>query len=157
MKKSIVKISFTMIKILVATLVISSLANHAIGDPTVGLDTRIPLPKYFTVGTLMAGSTGSLEDSWTLTLTRTGATTGYGAYTVTYTEEGYDPDNSTIENFPNINPMHVDSDEGGGQGGGTPPGQGGTPPGQGGTPPGQGGTPPGQGGTPPGQGGGRGH
>jgi prepilin-type N-terminal cleavage/methylation domain-containing protein len=30
------------------------------------LDISIPAPKYFTVGTVAAGSTGDLEDSWTL-------------------------------------------------------------------------------------------
>ena len=52
-------------------------------------------PKYFTVGTIAAGATTSLEDSWTLTLTRVGASAGYGAYTVIFTEEGYDATNST--------------------------------------------------------------
>src|SRR5829696_6236674 len=37
------------------------------------LDIQMPAPKYFTVGTPAAGGTSSLEDSWTLTLTRTGS------------------------------------------------------------------------------------
>ena len=69
------------------------------------LDIELGTPKYFTVGTIAAGSTGDLEDSWTLTLTRTGASAGYGAYTVTFTEEGYDAVNSTIASTPAINPM----------------------------------------------------
>lgn len=69
------------------------------------LDTQQSVPKYFTVGTVAAGSTASLEDSWTLTLTRTGAAAGYGAYTVVFTEDGYDTVVSTIEALPDINPM----------------------------------------------------
>jgi len=69
------------------------------------LDMEQSAPKYFTVGTVAAGTTGSLEDSWTLTLTRQGASAGYGAYTVTFTEQGYDTLNSTIDGMPDINPM----------------------------------------------------
>ena len=72
-------------------------------DDITKLDIQMPNPKYFSVGTPAAGSTSSLEDSWTLTLTRAGAAGGYGAYTVTFTDQGYDPDNSTIDT--KINPM----------------------------------------------------
>ena len=67
------------------------------------LDMEQAPPKYFSVGTVAAGSTASLEDSWTLTLTRAGSSSGYGAYTVTFTEEGYDSTNSTIDT--EINPQ----------------------------------------------------
>jgi prepilin-type N-terminal cleavage/methylation domain-containing protein len=69
------------------------------------LDMEQTAPKYFSVGAVAAGSTASLEDSWTLTLSRQGATSGYGAYTVTFTEDGYDGPNSTIDGLPDINPM----------------------------------------------------
>ena len=69
------------------------------------LDIKFTTPKYFTVGAIAAGSTTSLEDSWTQSLTRLGAAAGYGAYTVTFTEEGYDSVNSTISAKPEINPM----------------------------------------------------
>jgi prepilin-type N-terminal cleavage/methylation domain-containing protein len=73
------------------------------------LDIKFTAPKYFTVGTVAAGKTSSLQDSWTLTLTRTGAAAGYGAYTVTYTEQGFDTDpaNSTIMDHDDINPMQT--------------------------------------------------
>ncbi|MCX5674918.1 MAG: prepilin-type N-terminal cleavage/methylation domain-containing protein [Planctomycetota bacterium] len=71
------------------------------------IDIKMTNLKYFTVGTVEAGSTASLEDSWTLTLTRTGASAGYGAYTVTFTEQGYDGENSTIKDKPDINPMQT--------------------------------------------------
>ncbi len=71
------------------------------------LDIQIPPPGYFTVGTVTAGSTGKIDNSWTLTLTRTGASAGYGAYTVTFTDQGYDSSttNSTIQGLPDINPI----------------------------------------------------
>jgi prepilin-type N-terminal cleavage/methylation domain-containing protein len=69
------------------------------------LDISFPTPKYFTVGTVGAGATSMLETSWSLTLTRVGAAAGYGAYTVIFTQDGYDATNSTIDGFPAINPM----------------------------------------------------
>ena len=69
------------------------------------LDMEQNAPTYFTVGTLAAGASGSLEDSWTLSLTRAGASAGYGAYTVTFSEQGYDSTNSTIHSMTDINPM----------------------------------------------------
>jgi prepilin-type N-terminal cleavage/methylation domain-containing protein len=69
------------------------------------LDIQFTTPKYFTVGTISAGPTGSLEDSWTLTLTRLGAASGYGAYTVVFTNDGYDGTNSTLQALPDINPL----------------------------------------------------
>jgi hypothetical protein len=56
---------------------------------------------------IAAGGTGNLEDSWTLTLTRNGASAGYGAYKVTFTDNGYDSANSTIDASPAINPMQT--------------------------------------------------
>jgi len=38
-------------------------------------------------------------------MTREGASAGYGAYTVTFTDQGYDSANSTIDGKPEINPM----------------------------------------------------
>jgi len=69
------------------------------------LDVEQVAPKYFTVGITGPGSTGSLEDSWTLSLARQGASSGYGAYTVTFTQEGYDSVNSTIDVMADINPL----------------------------------------------------
>jgi prepilin-type N-terminal cleavage/methylation domain-containing protein len=72
------------------------------------LDMEQTAPKYFTVPMapeVVAGATLSIEDSWSLTLTRQGASAGYGAYTVVFTEDGYDAVASTIEGMPDINPM----------------------------------------------------
>jgi len=69
------------------------------------LDVEQVPPKYFTVGTITAVEAGIIEDSWSLTLTRQGTSSGYGAYTVTFTHGGYDGANSSIESLPDINPM----------------------------------------------------
>jgi prepilin-type N-terminal cleavage/methylation domain-containing protein len=58
------------------------------------LDIQMPPPKYFSVGAVGPGS-GTQQNSWSLTLTRMGSSAGYGAYTVVFTDQGYDP-GSTI-------------------------------------------------------------
>jgi Tfp pilus assembly protein PilE len=70
------------------------------------LDVEQAAPTYFTVDAAgcVAGSSGSIEDSWSLTLTRQGASAGCGAYTVVFTQDGYDSVASTIEALPDINP-----------------------------------------------------
>ena len=40
-----------------------------------------------------------------------GASAGYGAYTVAFTELGYDPDNSTMQDLPQINPIASQASE----------------------------------------------
>lgn len=77
--------------------------NGTYADDVTKLDISFPAPKYFTVGTPAAGSSGHIEDSWTLTLTRTGASSGYNDYTVVFTDQGYDATNSTI--VTDVNPM----------------------------------------------------
>ena len=69
------------------------------------LDIKITPTKYFATGIIAPGGSGSLEDSWSMTLTRTGASAGYGAYTVTFSDDGYDSISSTIQGLPDINPM----------------------------------------------------
>ncbi len=71
------------------------------------LDIQFNTPKYFTVGTVGPG-TGTQDNSWSLTLTRTGASSGYGAYTVIFTDQGYST-SSTIDAIPAINPMGTNS------------------------------------------------
>lgn len=74
------------------------------------IDIKFATPKYFSVGTVQpataAGSTGdgTLQTSWELTLTRIGASAGYGAYTVIFNQDGFDPA-SGINSYPDINPM----------------------------------------------------
>jgi type IV pilus assembly protein PilA len=69
------------------------------------LDLPSSAPACFTVGSITPGSTGTLEDSWTLTLTRNGAPSGYGNYSLVFTQDGFDPQNSTIATMPDINPL----------------------------------------------------
>jgi hypothetical protein len=70
------------------------------------LDVQLPAPKYFTASAIEANN-GSLEKGWKLTLTRTGASAGYGDYTVIFTEQGFDTATSTIADadHESINPM----------------------------------------------------
>src|SRR5438067_11428438 len=65
------------------------------------LDIQMPDPKYFSVGTPAAGSSGSLEDSWSLTLTRSGGAGGYGPYNVIFTGQGCAGTNSDVPTKPN--------------------------------------------------------
>lgn len=74
-------------------------------DVLTKLDITLPDPKYFSVGAIAPATSGSLEDSWKLTLTRSGASAGYGAYTVTFNLNGFDSAESTITAKPTINPM----------------------------------------------------
>jgi len=69
------------------------------------LDIAMPAPKYFSLGTVQPAASGTLEDSWSLTLTRAGASGGYGQYTVTFTQDGFDTANSTINGQDAINPL----------------------------------------------------
>ncbi len=73
------------------------------------LDIKVTPPQSFNVpATFSAADTSSLQDSWTLTLTRIGSSAGYGAYTVIFTENGFDTINSTIAQPPasiDINPI----------------------------------------------------
>ena len=79
------------------------------------IDIKFATPKYFTVPSTFSpgtansasGTDGTLATCWTLTLTRTGASAGYGAYTVVFTQDGYDT-SSTIDTMPDINPMGTD-------------------------------------------------
>ena len=76
-------------------------------DKLEDLDIKLTTPKHYTVGAITAGKSTDLQDSWKLTLTRSGASAGYGAYTVTFCEEGFDTGNSTITDIPQINPMQT--------------------------------------------------
>ncbi len=61
------------------------------------LDTEMISPEYFSVGEIaVPSSESSLETGWELTLTRAGASAGYGAYTVVFNHDGFDTTNSTI-------------------------------------------------------------
>ncbi len=75
-------------------------------DPT-QLDIQLQPPVYFSVPSTITVTAGdsTTAPGWSLTLTRIAATSSKGAYTVTYTQDGFDPTNSTITANPEINPM----------------------------------------------------
>ena len=71
------------------------------------LDLEAAAPPCYRLGEIEAGASGSLEDSWRLTLTRRGHDHTYGEYTVTFTQEGFDVDRSSISSLAAINPMQT--------------------------------------------------
>jgi prepilin-type N-terminal cleavage/methylation domain-containing protein len=79
--------------------------STAIGE----LDIKVSNPKYFTVGDITGNGSGTdaIQTGWKLTLTRSGNSAGYGAYTVTFTEDGFDSTDSEIGDaaHADINPM----------------------------------------------------
>lgn len=80
------------------------LANHGtFAADLTDLGIKAKPPIYFSVGSNHPGHTGKFVDSWTLTLTRAGSSSGYGAYSVTFTEDGFDTGGSTIDS--EINPQ----------------------------------------------------
>ena len=72
-------------------------------DEVAKLDITVQLPKYFTPGTISVTNDGT-NPTWTMTLTRIAASSSKGDYSVTFTQEGYDKANSTIDAHPEINP-----------------------------------------------------
>lgn len=79
------------------------------------LDITMQPPKYFTPGSITTTNTGT-NPTWTMTLTRIAASSSKGAYTVTFTQEGYDSANSTIQDHSEINPSGSTTSSGGGSG-----------------------------------------
>jgi prepilin-type N-terminal cleavage/methylation domain-containing protein len=67
--------------------------NGEYAQATTDLDIELLAPNHFTVG---AFSSADWETEWGVTLTRNGASSGYGAYTVEFNQDGFDTVNSTI-------------------------------------------------------------
>ena len=66
-------------------------------DDIADLDMSQTPPTYFdNPTTVAAGGTGDLETSWQMTLTRAGASSGFGAYTVTFNQDGFSAGDSDI-------------------------------------------------------------
>jgi prepilin-type N-terminal cleavage/methylation domain-containing protein len=79
-------------------------------DP--GLDVVLPVMKYFATPTAISvsgtGATSTGSPAWSLMLTRTASTSSYGAYSVNWTEAGFDQGaTSTITSTPQICPVAV--------------------------------------------------
>ena len=73
------------------------------------LDVAIPVIQYFETTGIADSDATALQTHWSQTLTRKGPSAGYGAYTVTFTDNGFDADNSTITALQAINPMQTAS------------------------------------------------
>lgn len=52
---------------------------------------------YFRIGQLRPGESGSLTDSWSLTIKRADPVNPYRRYNVTFTEQGFNPNQSSIK------------------------------------------------------------
>ena len=64
------------------------------------LDIDIQNPQYFSVGTM---TSANWEDQWELKLTRSGASSGFGQYTVVFDQNGYNDTKSSIP--PELKPV----------------------------------------------------
>jgi type IV pilus assembly protein PilA len=78
------------------------------------LDITQSVPKYFETGSpLTATQASDGTSNWTMTLKRIAGSSSYGAYTVTFTQDGFDTANSTIASNASlnadINPMSTGS------------------------------------------------
>jgi prepilin-type N-terminal cleavage/methylation domain-containing protein len=81
--------------------------NSAYATTTQALDLHVEGLKYFAPGPITI-----TDGAWSMSLTRIGASAGYGAYTVTFSQDGYDSSHSTIEGCPKINPRGSSLTEG---------------------------------------------
>ena len=74
------------------------------------LDVDLPVLEYFETTGIDESDPQTLQTQWAMTLTRKGASAGYGAYTVVFGQDGFDSEGSTISDYPEINPMQTSSE-----------------------------------------------
>lgn len=79
-------------------------------DEVAKLDIELPVLEYFETSGIDESDPTTLQTAWSMTLTRKGASAGFGAYTVVFNQDGFDGDSSTITDNPEINPMKTDDD-----------------------------------------------
>ena len=79
------------------------------------LDIGLPTLQYFTAPTITASSATAGSPTWGGTLARIAGSSSYGAYTVAWSQNGFDATNSTIPQA--ISPVSGDAGIGGGGGG----------------------------------------
>ncbi len=75
------------------------------------LDVDLPVLEYFETAGIDESDPQTLQTEWTMTLSRKGASAGFGAYTVVFNQDGFDGTTSTITEFPEINPMQTKPSE----------------------------------------------
>ncbi|MDJ0523409.1 MAG: prepilin-type N-terminal cleavage/methylation domain-containing protein [Planctomycetota bacterium] len=69
------------------------------------LDVDLPGMEYFESSGIDESDPQTLQTEWSMTLTRKGASAGFGSYTVVFNQDGFDKQTSTITEYPEINPM----------------------------------------------------
>ena len=74
------------------------------------LDVSIPVIEYFETTGISESDATAMQTAWSQTLTRKGPSAGYGAYTVTFNQDGFDRENSTITDHADINPMQTSAE-----------------------------------------------
>ena len=67
--------------------------NGEYAQNVIDLDIQLSAPNHFTAA---APTSGDWEIEWSMELTRTGASSGYGTYTVVFNESGFDAGSSSI-------------------------------------------------------------
>ena len=75
------------------------------------LDVDLPVLEYFETMGIDDSDPQTLQTEWSMTLTRKGASAGFGAYTVVFNQDGFSSENSTLTAFPAINPMKKKSED----------------------------------------------
>jgi prepilin-type N-terminal cleavage/methylation domain-containing protein len=82
--------------------------NGVYATAVTALDITLPTPKYFTPdAAIVAVQNSSGAPTWTMSLTRIAATSSYGAYTVSWSDQGFQPSSSTIATYPQICPVSL--------------------------------------------------
>jgi prepilin-type N-terminal cleavage/methylation domain-containing protein len=83
-------------------------SHGAYASSLADLEGDLPALKYFQTKGIAASDPETLQFHWSQTLSRKGASAGYGPYTVVFTENGFDPEASTVTRYPEINPVSED-------------------------------------------------
>lgn len=69
------------------------------------LDPAVPPPDGFARGEIESAPEDGLRTTWALTLTRQATLPGGASYTVTWSQDGFDPARSTIEAHDDLRPV----------------------------------------------------
>jgi prepilin-type N-terminal cleavage/methylation domain-containing protein len=85
--------------------------NGVYATSVASLDVTLPTMKYFTPdAAIVAAQNSAGTPTWTMSATRIAATSSYGAYTVAWSDAGFDSSaTSTITSFPQICPVSLPS------------------------------------------------
>ena len=84
--------------------------NGVYATTVAALDITMPAPQYFDTPTAITAPVSTAgTPTWTLTLSRLATSSSYGAYTVAWSQDGFDTTNSTITTYPAICPVTINA------------------------------------------------